>query len=275
MTKSTLILIVALLSLTLKLHGQSLGYSGPVSSSLAYVKVFDDSHWASLNNVANQAHVKSLSVGAAYQMRFNLSELSSRAATAIVPSRFGSFSGLAMQSGFSKSNYNRYAVAYSRLFGNSISAGFQFNYMNHQMQSADRADAFYSAFGLGFKTTESIKVGVYIQNPEQSKLSYQDEAYALPTFFNGAIKYSIPHKFFAIFELEKELEYDVVYKTAIQFSFNDKLFVRGGVRGKPVEITFGGGFQLVGLSIDVGFSHHQQLGMTSGAGLAYSFKHKQ
>ena len=275
MTKSTLILLLGLYSLQFSIHAQSLDYSGPVSSSLAFTKVFDDSPWASLSNTANLSAYQNISVGAAYQMRFNMDELSSRAATLVLPSRVGTFSGLVFQTGYSKSNYSRYGLAYSRLFGENVKVGMQFNYLSHQIEAADRADAFYASLGLGFTISESFELGVYIQNPEQGKIKYQDNEYALPTFFNTAVKYSIASRFMSVVEVEKQLEHNLVYKAALQFSFKDKLFVRGGVKGQPVELTFGGAFHIAGLAIDVGFAHHQQLGITSGAGLTYSFKKKQ
>ncbi len=258
-----------------QLSAQSLDYSGPVSTSMGFVKVFDESPWASLSNTSNLAMLKGFSVGASYQMRFNMDELSSRAATLALPTALGTFGGLVFQSGYSKSSYSRYGFSYSRLFGDKVAAGLQFNYLTHQLESADRAHAFYSSLGLNFFISDNWGVGVYIQNPEQAKISYLDTDYALPTFFNAAIRWSPSEHFVFVTELEKQLEYDMIYKTGLQFNFKDRLFVRGGIKGKPIEFTFGGGFNLAGLSIDVGFAHHQQLGITSGAGLSYSFHRKQ
>ncbi len=125
MTKSALILLCGLFGSHLYLQAQSLDYSGPVSSSLAFTKVFDDSPWASLNNIASLAQHNQLSVGAAYQMRFNMEELSARAATVVFPSRYGTFAALVFQNGYSKSNYSRYALSYSRVFGHNLQSGFQ------------------------------------------------------------------------------------------------------------------------------------------------------
>lgn len=258
-----------------RLFSQSLDYSGPVSTSMAFVKVFDDSPWAGLANTSNLAMLKGFSVGASYQMRFNMDELSARAASLALPTRLGTFGGLVFQNGYSKSSYSRYGFSYSRLFGKKVSAGLQFNYLSHQIEGADRAGAFYSSLGLNFLISANWGVGVFIQNPEQASINYQVSDFALPTFFNTAVRWSPSAHFLLVIELEKQLEYEMVYKTGLQFNFKERLFVRGGVKGKPVELTFGGGFHLGGLSIDVGFAHHQQLGMTSGAGLSYSFHRKK
>ncbi len=275
MNRLASILCFATLFCCSNLSAQSLDYSGPISSSMGFVKVFDSSPWAGLNNVANLSARTRFAVAASYQMRFNMDELSSRAATLLAPTGLGNFAATIFQSGYAKSNYSRYGLSYSRLFGQKVAAGLQFNYLSHHIEAADNANTFYTGLGLNFNISEQWDVGVYIQNPEQASLEYEETLYQVPTFFNAACLWSPSSHFIMVAELEKQLEYDMVYKTGLQFNFKDKLFLRGGIKGQPVEMTFGGGVRLAGFSIDVGFAHHQQLGLTSGAGLSYSFNHKR
>ena len=275
MRNQILIVSLALLCFSATSYSQSLYFSGPVSNSLAYVKVFDDTAWATLSNVSCLSTQKSWSVNASYQLRFNMEELSTRVASLVAPTKYGTFAALLFQSGYSKSNYSRYALSYSRLFGDKISAGFQFNYLTHQLENSALVGNLYSSLGITVQTTESIDIGVFIQNAEQAKLNYYETEYIIPSFFNIALRWSTVSHFLIIGEFEKETEHDPVYKTAVQFSFKDKLMVRGGVKGKPVEFTFGAGCQLSRIAIDVGFSHHQELGLTSSAGISYLFNRKK
>ncbi len=275
MKLNTLTYCMAMLCCCMLSISQSADYPGPVSQSLAYVKVFDKTPWASLSNVAGLAQQQYLSAGVAYQLRFNIEELSSRVATVIVPTKYGNVSGLIFQSGYSKSNYSRYALSYSRLFGSKIAVGFQYNYLTHHIAEADRAEGLYSSFGITIQTTNTLMLGVFIQNPEQSKITYYETSYTIPGYFNAALCWSAYPHFLIITEFEKEVEYAPVYKSGVQFNFKDKLFIRGGIKGQPVEFTFGAGFHSYKLAVDIGFSHHQQLGLTSGAGIIYSFKPKE
>ncbi|MBR8537437.1 hypothetical protein KDU71_17850 [Carboxylicivirga sediminis] len=273
MNRLTLTFCVAVLTGALT-FAQTIDYSGPVSAALGFTKVFDNSSMSGLNNVANLASFEHYAVGAAYQMRFNMDEMSARAATLVAPTRLGTFGGVIFQSGYSKSNYSRYAFSYSRLFGEKVSAGLQFNYLTHQIEGADPANSFYTSLGFNFLISEQWAVGVFIQNPEQSQLSYQSTSYVIPVLFNAGCRWRPTSHFMLIVETEKQLERNLIYKTGIQFSFNERLFVRGGIKSNPVEMTFGGGVRFAGLFIDAGFAHHQQLGMTSGVGLSYSFNRK-
>lgn len=275
MTKLTFISIVALLCFFTQSWAQVLNYSGPASSSLANSLVFDESPWASINNVANLADHSEVSLGISYGLRFNMQELSIRTVGAVVPSKLGVFSAMVYQSGYSKSSMTRYAAGYSRLFGESVSAGFQFNFLTHQILAADRADAFYSSLGILWQTENHLSIGIYIQNPEQSHINYADMEVALPSLFSTAVKFSPDKHFMIMLELEKAIDRDMVYKSGLQFNFKDKLYARGGILGKPIELTFGGGFVVGALSIDVGFSHHQQLGVSSGGGINYAFTSKK
>lgn len=271
MIKPHLTLAIGMLLLCLNSYAQTPDFAGPVNTGMGHVKVFSNSPWAPLNNIASLSQQQHPVVGTSYQLRFNMDELSSRVLTAVIPTNYGIVSGLVLQNGYSKSLYNRYALGFSRLFGDKASVGLQFNYITHHIESADNAGAFYSSFGLQMDAAESLQLGVFIQNAEQSKISYNQISYPLPTFFNAALKWCAGTNFLIIGEFEKEMDHDPVYKTGVQLGFNERLFVRSGIKAKPVEFTFGGGFSLGKLNIDVGFSHHQQLGMTSAAGLSYVF----
>ncbi|WP_430811698.1 MULTISPECIES: hypothetical protein [unclassified Carboxylicivirga] len=268
-------IVSCLLTCVFVLSAQVSDYDGPVNTALGHTRVFDESVWAGLNNVSNLAHHSHLSLGAGYQLRFNMTELSTRAAVLTWPTQYGVFSGLVLQSGYSKSNITRAGVSYSRLFGDFLAAGLQFNYLTHQVQGARSGNAVYTSAGLLFSITPNLDGGIFVHNPEQGKLNYGDERYALPTFFNAACRFQPSSRIMLVLEVEKDLDNDVAYKLGLQLGFLDRLFVRGGINAQPVEMTFGGGYELGGLSIDVGFAHHQQLGLTSGAGISYRFNKKR
>ncbi len=270
MNKSIVIQIAIALVFQLSAYTQDLSYGGPVSASLANVRSLDQSKWAILNNASLLSWEKNLSFSASYQMRFNLIELSSRSLSAVVPTKFGVLSGLVLQNGYSKSLYSRYAIAYSRAFGHFTSGFFQYSYMGHHIEYAERSDAFFAALGLNHHISQFLQVGLFIQNPEQAKISYSGSSYALPTLYNIGLSWNRGQTIFIFVEAEKELNHNPVYKAAVQLAFKERLFVRSGIKGKPLEFTFGGGFIVSNLSIDAGFLYHQQLGLSSSIGLSYT-----
>lgn len=239
---------------------------------MASIRTLDQSAWAILNNASLLAFEENISLAASYQMRFNLEELSSRSLSGIIPTKLGVFSGLVLQNGYNKSLYTRYGLSYSRSFGHSTSAFFQYNYMTHHIEATDRSQGSFSSLGLYHKISQAVQLGLFIQNPEQAKIKYQENSYPLPTLYNVGIAWVNGQSVRIIAEVEKELNYRPVYKAAIQFAFKNRLFIRSGIKGQPVEFSFGGGFLVSNLNIDVGFLYHQNLGLSSGIGLSYSFK---
>ncbi len=268
-------LISLILLCTLSLSNgitQELGFSGPVSQALANIRALDKSAWAVFNNSATLANQQYIAFGASYQMRFNIEELSSRSLIAIVPNKHGVFSGAVLQSGYKKSLLSRYAIAYSRTFAKSTAAFVQYNYLTHHIEGTERSDGFFSSTGLIQSVSKNIQFGVLIINPEQSAITYGGTAYSLPTLFNIGLQWSDNNWAQVFTEIEKELDKKPVYKTAVELNFNHQFFIRFGIKGQPVEFSFGTGYSFSNLSIDAGFLYHQQLGLSSGIGIIYSFK---
>ena len=249
--------------------GQGVNIIGPQNMALGQIRSLDHSNWAALTNVANLALQERLSAGISYQRKFELSELSSRMATANYPNKFGVLTGLVLQSGFEKSLVSRYGLGYSRSFGGKVSAGLQFNYLTHQIEGAELADAFYSSVGIIIQPSSSIRMAAFVQNPEQSTIQHYETVYYLPSLFCLGVQWSADPHVLILVELEKEQERRPLYKSGVQFNFKDNLFVRTGISAKSVTYSFGGGFHYKLLVVDVGFVHHATLGLTSSFGLSF------
>ncbi|MBI9062478.1 MAG: hypothetical protein JEZ14_10860 [Marinilabiliaceae bacterium] len=249
--------------------GQDVNIIGPQNMALGQIRSLDHSNWAVLTNVANLAFQKKISAGISYQRKFELAVLSSRIATVNFPNKFGVLTGLVLQSGSNESSISRYGLGYSRSFGPKVSAGIQFNYLAHQIEGAELADAFYASAGVVIKASSSIHLAAFVQNPEQGTIRHYETDYYLPSLFCIGVQWSADPHVLILAELEKELEYPPLYKSGVQFNFKDHVFVRTGISAKPVNFSFGGGFHYKSLVVDVGFVHHAILGLTSSFGLSF------
>jgi len=250
---------------------QDLNFSGPVSQSLANIRSVDQSNWAVFNNPAALSGFESLNIAGSYQTRFQLNELSSRSISTVWPNKYGVFSGAVLQSGYTKSLLSRYLISYSRGFGRSTTAFLQYNFLTHHIEGAERSDGSYSCLGIQQLVSEAVQVGVLIINPEQAEISYAGTAYSLPTLFNVGMVWTNANWVKVYVEAEKELEHDPVYKAAVELAINKRLHIRSGIKGQSIEYTFGAGVVFTNIGVDVGFLYHQQLGLTSGIGISYSF----
>ncbi|MBS2096712.1 PorV/PorQ family protein [Carboxylicivirga linearis] len=265
----TLICILSFVASSL--FSQDLLFNGPVNTALADVRTIDHSHWAVFNNAASLSSLKHSGLAASYQARFNIKELSTRAISGFYSGNFGVISGGVLQSGYSKSLLSRYLFSFSRKFGNSTSAFLQYNLITHHIETADESLAFYSAFGLQQKITSEIYMAVLISNMEQSKINYGNIDVDVPSQFLIGLMWTNEQWVKVFTEAEKELNRTPVFKGAVEMAINDFLFLRTGIKGEPVEFTFGSGFNWTRLNIDIAFKYHQLLGVSSIAGISYSF----
>jgi len=250
-------------------RGQDVNIIGPQNIALGQIRSIDHSSWAVLTNVANLAVRKKVSAGISYQRKFEIAALSSRMAAVSFPNKFGTLTGLVLQGGFEKSSISRYGLGYSRSFGGKVLAGMQFNYLTHQIEGAERADAFYASIGVVIQPTSSIHLAAFVQNPEQAAIRHYGTDYYLPSLFCLGVQWSADPHVLILAEVEKEQEYSPLYKSGIQFNFKDHVFVRTGISGKPVAYSFGGGFHYKWLAVDVGFVQHATLGLSSSLGLFF------
>jgi len=241
------------------------------SLSTGGVRSTERSIFSVLSNPAGITEVSSPGIAVSYVAPYNLHKLSNRSVTGILPTKAGSFSFLFTQAGYLLSLINRYGFAYARKFGSHVSASLMFNGITHRLNGTDNYGGFFSVIGMQFFPSKAVNIGFVIQNIEQSKIAYPDRKVLIPVLYVAGISWQPMEELSLKAEMEKNQELKPQYKFGIEYSPLDLLTLRGGVRGNPVEISFGTGLKLKFVVLDIGISYHQQLGVTSGASLNFSF----
>ncbi len=161
-------------------------------------------------------------------------------------------------------------LQHARTFGKHVAAAFQFNGLTHKIDGAETYSGFFSTIGVQFFPSEKVELGFYIQNPEQSKISYPNQKELIPALYVAGINWHPLNYLSLMVEMEKDQQFDPQYKFGIEIQPVDILILRGGVKGSPVELSFGAGTEWGFITIDIGMSYHQQLGVTSGVSLTIS-----
>jgi len=269
--------IIALsgLLLTPILAAQDFNAPGISSLSTGGIRSTERNIFSVLSNPAGLTGVTHPGIAVSYIAPYNLHKLSNRSVTGIFPTKAGSFSLLFTQAGYSLSLINRYGFAYARKFGSHVSASLMFNGITHRLNGTDNYGGFFSVIGMQFFPSETVNIGIVIQNIEQSKIAYPDRKALIPVLYVAGISWQPLDELSLKAELEKDQELKPQYKFGIEYSPLDLLTLRGGLRGSPAEISFGTGLKWQFVIIDIGISYHQQLGVTSGASLCFSLmKHK-
>jgi hypothetical protein len=74
-------------------------------------------------------------------------------------------------------------------------------------------------------------------------------------------KFSVSEKVLFLAEAEKNVDYNIRFKTGIEYLPLDNFYVRGGFATAPIEFSFGLGYEFSGkYKLDLGSAYHQVLG---------------
>lgn len=263
-----------LLSILLPFSLLSQGWlpAGARSNSLANASVAISDAWAFHHNPGALAEVNKLSVGVSYENRFLLKELQSQGFVYIQPLKKGVLSAGAQSYGFTNYRTFRGGLGYSMKLSEKFMAGVQMNYQSLRLSEYYGSKQTVTAeVGILCLLTEKWRVGMSVFNLGRATLSaYEDDRFS--TIMRLGTSYSFSEKLTVVAEAEKNMEYPLRLKSGLDYRIAKQFFFRAGVASQPVEVTFGFGYKMKSIQLDLGSAFHQQLGWSPHFGLTYCGK---
>jgi hypothetical protein len=244
--------------------GARLAGIGGASVSLADV-------WSAQNNQAGLGFQKNYSAGIVYQNHFLIKELSTKAFSAVVPVKGGTFGLLVSNFGYSQFMQNKIALAFGKSFGEKISAGIAMDYLATAIPEYGKKNSFVAEMGIQAKPLKNLTIGIHIYNPTKTKLaSYNDER--MPTIMRLGGDYKFSQKVLLAVETEKDINTKAILKAGIEYHPINVLYVRAGASTNPSLSCFGFGINYKQFKLDVATTYHATLGLTPHIGLIYEFE---
>lgn len=248
------------------LLGGNINYpAGARSSSLASASVSLTDVWSSFNNQAGLAWLGSPSAGFHYENKFLVKEYALQAGVVALPLKPGTGAVSYRYFGYSKYHEAKVGLAFARKLHKNISAGVQVNY--HQTYLAEGYGSYHALtveLGLMYTPIENLFIGAHVFNPNRAKSNAMQEEY-IPTVYRVGAGFNILNKATLLFETEKDLEHNPVFKGGMEISMLKNLDFRAGFGSDYIEYTFGLGYKSKRLDFDLAFSHHYILGFTPHA----------
>ena len=246
--------------------------SGAASAGMANASVTMQNLWSVSQNQAGLAGLNKISAGIYYDRRFNLDETSVKSVALAVPvSNLGVFGAHINMFGFSLYNEKKIGVSYARKFGELVNVGVQLDYLTTTIaEDYGSNNAIAVEGGIQVKIIEGMTVGAHIFNPTQARLAeYDDER--IPTIMKFGLGYKFSSKLLVAVETEKDMDEDGMFKGGIEYRPVEQIYIRAGISTNPVMNSFGAGFVIKNLQIDVAATMHQSLGYTPHVSLTYTF----
>jgi len=272
MKKFILFLGLISVSANIVLAGNDNYPSGGAAAGMSNAAVTIQNLWSVSHNQAGLAGLDKIAAGVFYDRRFNLEETSVKSfAFAIPVKKLGVFGGHLNMFGFSLYNEKKAGISYARKFGEIVSVGVQLDYLSATIgEDYGSNNAIAVEGGLQVQLLEGLTAGAHIFNPTQARLAeYDDER--IPTIMKFGLGYKFSSKFLASVESEKDIDNDAMFKAGLEYRPVEQIFIRGGISTNPVMNSFGAGFLIKNLQIDIAASMHQSLGWSPQMSLTYTF----
>jgi len=246
-----------------------LRYRGAGEAGMGSVCISRPGFWNSFSNQALLAGNTSLSAGVNYENRFCLAELGTRSAGVVIPAGKASAGIVYSHFGYNHFRRSMTGVACGMALGENISAGVQVDYFFERTSGEyDNNQAITFEAGMAFKPAENIFIGLHLFNPLPNSLRNKK----MPSTIRAGAGIELTGALFAGAETEMSSGEKLVIRTGFEYEAFRKLWLRGGFCSENTSFTFGLGYLLKSLKIDLSFATHERLGITSSASIIFKIK---
>ncbi len=240
--------------------------AGAGEAGMGYVCVMKNGFWSSFHNQALLADNTSFSFGFNYESRFNIPELGTRTLGITIPSGKASLGALYSHFGYIDFKRDMTGLACGIKLSNKINAGVQVDYFSERTTGEySNHQALTFETGLLFKPSENIRLGIHLFNPVPNSIR---KTY-LPTTLRIGAGTDLSKILFTGVEAEMSSGYDLIIRTGFEYEAARNLWLRGGFSTNNNSFCFGFGYLTKIAKLDLGFTTHERLGVTSSISLIF------
>lgn len=259
---------------TLILSTSALGnrISGARSKALGNATVADSHPESLLQNTAGIAFIPRITALVVYESRYSLKEYSQMSAGALLPAgKYGNWGLMMCQFGTGEYREYKLGLQYARTFGQKWAAGLQFNRLSVWFpENHSPSKAYTIEGGIIVRSGDRLHLGIHMVNLIHSPFVLHAATIPLPWSFRIGESWNITKGLVWSAELEKVRDLPTVVKSGIEWMALPGFFLRSGFSGRPFYPSFGTGFLINRIVVDMAFSYHGHLGFSPIVGLNYS-----
>lgn len=221
-------------------------------------------------NPSTMANVKHFTTEFAYTIPFSLPELGQKNAKFVIPTKPFHITGQVTSSGDETSKYTQYGGGISHDF-NHWAIGMEYYGITHTMSDNQKYTSSYSRIGLHFYPDEKWLLSVCVHNIERRVIDYEYSTFDIEPVALFALRWRANQLFAMLAEAEKRLEHDVVGKVGAAIYPTKRMDMTIGFSTRGQSLSAGIGLTGRVIGFHVGIMHHEQLGVTSGASINFTF----
>jgi hypothetical protein len=243
--------------------------AGAGEAGMGSVCIMKIGFWSSFHNQALLAYNRLYSAGINYENRFNISELGTRMAGIVIPAGRASLGIVYSHFGYSYFRREMGGVACGLALGKKIAAGIQVDYFSEKTTGEyDNFQSVTCEAGLTVKPQENIMIGLHIFNPVPNSV----RKISLPTSIRAGAGIELSKVLFAGAEAEMSSGKELLLRTGFEYEAARNFKLRGGFCTENTSFSFGLGYLLKFLKLDLSFVTHEKLGFSSSCSLIFKIK---
>lgn len=270
--KKLLLLITIILSTSTLFAYDFIHPMGGRAAAMGGSSVASQGLWALQNNPAGMANLEKISLGLYYENRWLLPETAYKCGAFALPTKFGTLGVSFNQFGSSKYNENKFGLAYAKDFGRYLQIGLQLDYLLLKIGNeygSFRAVTF--ELGIQSQVTDKLTLGTYIFNPVNFSFEQTLNHEKIPIVFRFGLAYKFTKDFIGQCEIEKNTDREgVSLRGGLEYEAVRNLYIRAGVQTNPGILSFGLGYAIRFVQINVAGQLHNQLGASLQVGMIFS-----
>lgn len=243
--------------------------AGARQAAMAYICVMNSDLWSSFHNQAGLALNKSLSLGFNYENRFNIKELGTRSLGVTIPAGKASVGTVYSYFGYSDFKRQMVGIACGLPLSGKISAGVQIDYFSERTSDEYNNNQLltYEA-GILVKASANVKVGIHLFNPVPNLI----RKVKMPSGLRVGAGVNLAKDLFAGIETGMTTGQKLDVRTGFEYEAAKRFWLRGGFSSANSSFSFGFGYKSTPAMIDISFSTHEKLGITSSISIIFNIK---
>jgi hypothetical protein len=236
------------------------GVGGAAPESMSIKGLAVSTAFSGFINPATLAYFSKPTAGLYYASGLVSTNLSTKAATAVLPGLRGVFALSGSYYGYSQYSEQRYSLAYAKVLGSSLSAGVSLDYCHLGLGGAYGSSGAFT-FGLGVKAqlATDLQLGARVFNPISSGFSNLVQA-NIPSEMGVGLSYSFSKQLWASLEILKQSDRDASIGLGFEYAVLQNFKVRGGYGLNPNAWSFGVGFKTKYFDADLTSVYHPIMG---------------
>ena len=228
------------------------------SNALGGCGLTQNSVWSNFTNQAGLAETKQFTIGVGTENSFGVEELSTHTAVFALPVNGGVFGLNVAYTGFDLYNESKIGLAFAKKLSDNFNVGIQVDYLGiYVAEGTNNHNNFTFEIGAQKRLMQKLTLGAHIFNPIGVKLN-EDEN--IPSIFKLGLRYNANDKVAVFTEGELESEQNAKLKLGLEYKIIKQLQLRAGFSTNPAQNTFGLGYTLNNIQLDIAVKRHQLLG---------------